>query len=495
MESNSKTVDFLQGKTILVTGVTGFLGKLFIEKILRVQCNIKKLYLLIRADDSITCSERLHHEDVFNTLRDKMGKAFNSFITEKVVAVPGDISKENLGIEDYKLREEMWKEIKIIVNVAATTDFDERYDISFDINTLGALNVLNFAKKCLHTKILLHVSTAFVGDLREEILMEKPFYMGQTLSKTNKLDIDMEKKVIENKLNDLRQQRTSKEEIKRAMKNLGIERGMLYGWSNTYVFTKAMGEMLLNQFKDENMALVIIRPTIVLSTYKEPFPGWIEGLKTIDSTLVSYGKGRITCFLGTNDSIFDAIPADMVVNSMMVAMEAHTTELSKSTIYHVGSSSINILKLRTCHDCAYHYFSQNPLKDKKSGKSIKIKKGILLSTTSEFSNYIYSHYGLPLKALRLANAIFCQKFRDAYYKDLDFKIKVVMQLVELYKPFLLLKTIFDDTNTENLRMIAKESNPMNMEDFKFDPTDIDWEDYFINIHFPGIVKHVVSKKR
>ncbi|KAM7267800.1 hypothetical protein ACFE04_009966 [Oxalis oulophora] len=401
MDSSSKTVDFLQGKTILVTGVTGFLGKLFIEKILRVQCNIKKLYLLIRADDSITCSKRLHHEvfgkDVFNTLRDKMGKTLNSFITEKVIAVPGDISKKNLGIEDNKLSEEMWKEIEIIVNVAATTTFDERYDISFGINTLGALNVLNFAKKCLNTKILLHVSTAFVGDLREEILMEKQFYMGQTLSKTKNLNIDVEKKVIENKLNDLRQQRTSEEEIKRAMKDLGIERGRLYGWSNTYVFTKAMGEMLLNQFKDEDMSLVIIRPTMVLSTYKEPFPGWIEGLKTMDSILVSYGKGRITCFLGSDDSIFDAIPADMVVNAMMVAMEAHATELSKSTIYHVGSSSRNILKLETCHDCAYRYFSQNPLKDKKSGKSIKLKKAILLSTTTEFSNYISTHYGLPLK--------------------------------------------------------------------------------------------------
>ncbi|KAM7268158.1 hypothetical protein ACFE04_010324 [Oxalis oulophora] len=423
-----------------------------------------------------------------------MGKTLNSFITEKVIAVPGDISKENLGIEDNKLREEMWKEIEIIVNVAATTNFDERYDISFGINTLGALNILNFAKKCLHTKILLHVSTAFVGDLREEILMEKPFHMGQTLSKTNKLDIDMEKKVIENKLNDLRQQRTSEEEIKRAMKDLGIERGRLYGWSNTYVFTKAMGEMLLNQFKDADMSLVIIRPTMVLSTYKEPFPGWIEGLKTMDSILVSYGKGRITCFLGSDDSIFDAIPADMVVNAMMVAMEAHATELSKSTIYHVGSSSRNILKLGTCHDCAYRYFSQNPLKDKKSGKSIKLKKAILLSTTTEFSNYISAHYGLPLKALRLANAIFCQKFRDTY-KDLDFKINVIMQLVELYKPFLLIKTIFDDTNTEKLRMMAKESKSINMEDFKFDPTDIDWEDYFINIHFPGLMKHVVSKKR
>lgn len=51
----------------------------------------------------------------------------------------------------------------------------------------------------------------------------------------------------------------------------------MYGWPNTYVFTKAMGEMIISDIKD-NVSLVIIRPTIT-STYKHPFPGWIEGMR------------------------------------------------------------------------------------------------------------------------------------------------------------------------------------------------------------------------
>jgi fatty acyl-CoA reductase len=39
-----------------------------------------------------------------------------------------------------------------------------------------------------------------------------------------------------------------------------------------------MGEMLVETSK-ENMSVVIVRPTIVTSTYREPFPGWIEGLR------------------------------------------------------------------------------------------------------------------------------------------------------------------------------------------------------------------------
>ena len=59
-------------------------------------------------------------------------------------------------------------------------------------------------------------------------------------------------------------------------------RARLFGWPNTYVFTKAMGEMLLVNFKD-SLPLVIIRPTMVASTCKEPFPGWIEGVRWIYS--------------------------------------------------------------------------------------------------------------------------------------------------------------------------------------------------------------------
>jgi len=39
-----------------------------------------------------------------------------------------------------------------------------------------------------------------------------------------------------------------------------------------------MGEMLVGQLKG-NLSVVIIRPTIVTSTFKEPFPGWTEGVR------------------------------------------------------------------------------------------------------------------------------------------------------------------------------------------------------------------------
>jgi alcohol-forming fatty acyl-CoA reductase len=66
-------------------------------------------------------------EELFSVLRDKWGGNLHSFILEKVAAVPGDISCENMRVTDSNLREEMMRTIDIILNFAATTKFDERY--------------------------------------------------------------------------------------------------------------------------------------------------------------------------------------------------------------------------------------------------------------------------------------------------------------------------------------------------------------------------------
>ncbi|XLT04324.1 hypothetical protein HN51_043073 [Arachis hypogaea] len=67
-----------------------------------------------------------------------------------------------------------------------------------------------------------------------------------------------------------------------------------------------MGEMLLGSSK-ENIPVVIIRPTIITSTYKEPFPGWIEGTRTVDSVVVTYGKGKLKCFILDQTALLDMV--------------------------------------------------------------------------------------------------------------------------------------------------------------------------------------------
>ncbi|KAL3620180.1 hypothetical protein CASFOL_035092 [Castilleja foliolosa] len=250
--------------------------------------------------------------ELFRVVREKWGdEEFKSNISSKLIPVSGDISHENLGITSLELREEMCREIDIVINSAATTNFDERYDVAFGINVMGSKNVQDFARKCSKLEMLLHISTG--------LLLEKPFKMGEIPN----LDIEEEKKIIEERLIGLHIHKASQKEITKAMKDLGIQRAIMHGWPNTYVFTKAMGEMMLGAFTEKGN-VVIIRPTIITSTYCEPFPGWIEGLTvTIDSIFVAYGKGKLKFFLGDHpESIVDMIPGDMVVNCMITAIAA-----------------------------------------------------------------------------------------------------------------------------------------------------------------------------
>ncbi|GFQ03241.1 fatty acyl-coa reductase 1 [Phtheirospermum japonicum] len=297
--------------------------------------------------------------------------------------------------------------------------------------------------------MLLHVSTAYVHGTRTGLILEKPFHMDG--SEIPNLDIDEEKKIIDEKLQELQFQKLTEKEITSAMKDLGIKRAIMHGWPNTYVFTKAMGEMMLGNITEEKAKnVVIIRPTIITSTYCEPFPGWAEGLRTLDSVFVAYGKDKLKFFVGDPESILDVIPGDMVVNCMIAAIAAH--------------------------------------KNENRGKPIRVGKPTILNTMASFHNYIAIRCLPVLKVLQLLNIMFCNHFEHLYTKARH-QVNHAMRLAELYKPYLFSKAIFDDFNTEHLRMTIKggSKNVLN-----FDPKCIQWDEYFVNTHFPGIVKYVLK---
>ncbi|KAM3692843.1 hypothetical protein ACJW31_08G119700 [Castanea mollissima] len=429
---------FFENNTILIIGATGFLAKVFVEKILRVQPNVKRIYLLLRASDNESATQRFCHEvigqDLFNVLRKSLGANLESYVFERVTPISRDICDVNLGIKDDILREEMWNEIDIVLNSAATTNFDERYDIALGINTYGALNVLNFAKKCIKLKVLVHVSTAYVCGEKVGHILESPFYMEETLNGTSRLDINAEKELVEDYLDKLRVHGATKEEITSTMKDLGIKR-------------------------------------------------------TIDGVIAAYGKGKLKCFLGHPNTIMNVIPADMVVNSMIMAMVAHANK-SSQIIFHVCSSMRNPMKLSSLSDFISLYFTQNPWIDR-NGKSINVRKLIVFSNIARFQAYMAVRYKLPLKVLWLANLVLFQYYREIYI-TLNRKVEVLMRMVDLYKPYVFFAGCFDDSNTEKLRVAIRESG-VNVHLFDFDPKCIDWKDYIMNTHIPGLIQYSMKR--
>lgn len=58
----SKIQSFYNDKTAFLTGATGFVGKILLEKLLRT-CHVKRIYVLMRAKKDISAADRL--EEIF----------------------------------------------------------------------------------------------------------------------------------------------------------------------------------------------------------------------------------------------------------------------------------------------------------------------------------------------------------------------------------------------------------------------------------------------
>ncbi|KAM3202040.1 hypothetical protein P3L10_029664 [Capsicum annuum] len=110
-----------------------------------------------------------------------------------------------------------------------------------------------------------------------------------------------------------------------------------------------------------------------------------------------------------------------------------------------------------------------------------------LDAVSTFGHVIL-HNKAPIEILQLANVLSLYYLSDGTYTNLKREIDKDIHLSELYKPYLIFHGRFDDSNTERLRMTMKECK---MDDvFNFDPSCINWEDYLMHTHIPGVVKRL-----
>eukprot|EP01018_Ginkgo_biloba_P004729 Gb_38744 [translate_table: standard] len=490
----SSIIEFLESKNVLILGATGFVGKVFLEKILRVQPDVGAIFTVIRANDLQSAQEKLHKQvirtELFKPLRERYEGHYEGFIARKLVPVFGDVASENLGIEE-SIREQLWAKIDIVVNIAATTTFYERYDVAMNVNTLGAINVVNFCKRCCKLQVLCHVSTAYVNVGRTGIITEEVHRMGERLSINSvsmaPWEIESECNLIRKTLDELKGSsdiNSVKEKKERhRMKELGIERARMFGWPNAYVFTKAMGEMVVDEMR-ENIPTVIIRPSIIESTLAEPIPGWMEGNRMIDPLIIGYGKGQISSFLADPNLIIDVVPVDMVVNGMISSIARHASE-PDLFVYHLASSVANTLYYDIGVDAAYRYFSLHPCTSK-NGNVVKVKEPYVLKSMDSFRRYMMLYYKVPIKLLGMVDILLCGLLRKQYNYLLR-KYKFVMNLAELYEPFIFFKGMFDNSNTECLwKELSKEDKKY----FNFDVKCINWKSYTFNVHIPGLMKHV-----
>ncbi|MCO5571360.1 hypothetical protein L7F22_025098 [Adiantum nelumboides] len=513
-------VEFLKGKTILITGATGFLAKVLVEKILRVQPDVEHLFLLIKADDVSHAKSRLQNEimdsGLFKNLKDVHGSSYKKFMESKISPIVGNLAKGNLGM-DVEVTRELQEKVEIIVNSAASTTFDERYDHALNLNTMGAQRVTQFANNCSKLQILIHVSTAFVNGQRKGVVKERAFTFGCSIANevstkakdmVPDIDVDKELQVVKRKLNDmlLTSQKDMgveaptldnnilEKELQQVMRDLGMQRAKNFGWQDTYVFTKALGEMLVDSTRRQT-PVVIIRPSVVESSFRDPFPGWMEGNRMMDPILISYGKGQLPGFLVDPKSVLDVVPVDMVANAMLATMARHANKTALE-VYQVASSVVNPLVFFELARMSREHFREHPFMDK-FGKPLATPDLELFESMESFMDAVTtcSHLMKVSEEINGIDSPSPSTNAKAILRHKQLTLKVKQQaayLASLYEPYTFYRGRFDTSKTQQLfaSLSAQEK-----EVFGFDVGEIDWDTYIKTIHIPGLRKHVLKGGR
>ena len=156
-------VDRLSGKTILLTGVTGFLGQVIFERLLG-EVPDGQIVLLVRSQTGSTSRERVEYlfrKPAFDVLRGRLGDdGLRAILDERVTIVDGDFSR---GVPQLP------GDIDIAIHSAATVSFDPPIDEGFQTNLFGAMNLYRGVIDSGSRPCLVHVSTAYVAGVAKGV--------------------------------------------------------------------------------------------------------------------------------------------------------------------------------------------------------------------------------------------------------------------------------------------------------------------------------------
>jgi long-chain acyl-CoA synthetase len=501
----------LFGKTILLIGATGFIGKVWLSNLLTDLPEIRKIYLLIRRQKSTSAKRRfekiVEESPVFRPFHEKYGAGLAKFLGERVEVLDGDVTQPGLGL-DAAVRSRISSELDVIVNSAGLTAFNPDLRDALAINIEGLAHLIEFQRGTDHAA-LLHLSTTFTVGFRDGRIGEelRPNY---TPRNTPGFDVEQERQLLYRMVADImRQSETAevtdelREQARKKGSNLseaaleshvrryrvrwvrnqmidaGMKRARELGWPNTYCYSKSLGESVIVS-RAGDLPYAIVRPSITETSTRQPFRGWNEGVNT--SAPLSYLLGTHFRQLPSNPrKCLDLIPVDLVARGMTLIAAALAAR-RHHRLYHLATSGCNPCDMRrsielTCLAHRKFYRAQNSpeLWLKARFETIPVSKGRYRAFSAPAQRAIMKGLRKLTSPIAFASAPLVRKERD---------LERLEKLIELYEPFILHNEhVFEARNVELLSAALPEDERA---DFGYDAHAIDWWEYWINLHVPAL---------
>ncbi len=279
-------------RTFLLTGVTGFLGKVVLAELIRrrEELEIDRVYVLIRPRGAKGAAARFDGEVASSACFSRLPDGW----TDLVSVVEATLEDPGMGLGPA--RDELTRRVTHMIHAAASVSFDLPIAAAARSNITTALNLLELARHCPRLERFVAVSTAYVTPHTDDAAP-----IPEALSP---LPVPAE------------------ELLASIESGTAAEAALLArsGHPNTYTLTKSIAEHLLVARRG-TVPLTIIRPSVISASREHPFPGWIDSTSGFGAFVLLIGLGHLRAIVGRPNARLDLIPVDEVAERILSACE------------------------------------------------------------------------------------------------------------------------------------------------------------------------------
>nr|CAD7567654.1 unnamed protein product [Timema californicum] len=516
--------EFYEGRSLFITGATGFLGKLLVEKLIRSCPGVGQIYLLTRSKQGQDVAGR-----VTSLLKDPAFKRMPEMGHQKVVGIAGDLYQRGLGISPQD-RERLCRDVSVVFHVAASVKFDEDLKFILQTNVGSTQAIIDLCKdmsnlEVCYIMVTLVYSPIYIGralilqvdwhamlaivdvacDEADCFLFQSFTYVSTAYSNYPRKEVH--EKVYSPPMDPHKIQREvaamSKEELARK------EKSIIKNWPNTYAFSKILAENVVL----ENSKIIpscILRPAVVTSSVEEPVPGWIDNQNGIIRTHVLSSQGRMRVAHAHRKYNIELIPVDIVTNATIAAgwdtaYYNRIRGLAERFFSRAQASSNMIVRGIGDYDAPGRPYRRirdgvvNPFVDVGRGEMKVFNVTTSVRNPIKYGEWIAKtkkcfHLSPPLKAVWY-NSMIIVNNKGVFYAmwfTLDLVPAFIMDTLTLRKhkmvdystkslsynglvsPFFTRSWKFCDKNVQNLlNSVSKEER----KEFNFDVTTVNWDTY------------------
>src|SRR5918999_1421528 len=505
--------EIYQGRNIFIIGATGFLGKVALSMLLHRFPNVGRVYVTVRARSKEESETRFWNNVItappFDPLRERYGDAFEGFIRDKVAIVGGDIGETNLGYTEEEAQA-IADDVDVVLNSAGNVTFNPTLESALRTNVVGTENVIKFAKR-MKRPALVHVSTCFVAGNRSGAVWESDPVIGYFPRRDEEdmrgVEFSVEQEIrdcarladrVRDESRDALMAARFREQARTRLTDLGIERAAWWGWPNIYTYTKSLGEQLVAA--EDGIVRSIVRPSIVESAMSYPFPGWNEGFTTTAPLIFIALKGQ--SLIPVNEKlILDITPVDQVA-TVMLAVAAQACVEEPRLVHQAATGDSNPNDLRRIVGLLGLY-KRKHFEEKESGFRVVNEIAGRMETKPVTPSY-FEKTSTPMinAAAKKASSLLesarprwgggrLTEWVDHAKQTVDRVEEVTRETAaafELFRPFMIENAyVFRADNVRSLHgRIRKDEQPL----LPWWPERLDWYDYWMNVHFPGLKKWI-----